>query len=351
MDETQRGIRFPEGQDKPAWPDDFERMAADIDELMPRFAGGITRITPQANQVTKGTVQFPEGLFTSPPNMLATVDASTAVGNTLTGLSVGTTADVSTTSGDIFIYRSSTTTRPITWVAWQNGGGASARGWQHPQYAGSNNTVANPTRFLNSLESAVLAGLVKVDVGKVTFPANKDVSQSQDVTFKKGLFTKPPYVIATPQTTVPQRMNLLGVTNKTKTGCEIWQRRSSNVANHAYWLAFELTDAGRLWPRGGAADLPSKFMDFAQNVEKRVPRIDSGYANVTPIANEGTPFRVEFDTTFSRAPWVGVIAGTAVPGVTVKGTGVDNVTATGMDVYVYRTNTTLTGVRWLAVEP
>src|SRR5699024_9860729 len=153
----------------------------------------------------------------------ATVDASTAVGGVLTGLSVGTTADVSRTGGDIFVYRSSTTARPINWVAWENGGGASAQGWQHPQYAGSSNTRANPTRFLNSLESAVLAGLVKVDVGKVTFPANKDVPQSQSVTFKKGLFTKAPYVIASPQTVVPQRMNTLGVTRKTKSGCEIWQ--------------------------------------------------------------------------------------------------------------------------------
>src|SRR5699024_2384107 len=154
-------------------------------------------------------------------------------------------------------------------------------------YAGSSNTRANPTRFLNSLESAVLAGLVKVDVGKVTFPANKDVSQSQSVTFKKGLFTKAPYVIASPQTVVPQRMNTLGVTRKTKSGCEIWQRRDSNIENHAYWIAIELTDTGRLWPRGGAADLPGKFMDFAKNVERRVPRIDSGYANVYPIPNEG----------------------------------------------------------------
>src|SRR5699024_1998938 len=136
---TERGIRYPLGIESPDWPGDFERMANDIDGLMPRFAGGVTRITPTANSVTKGTVQFPEGLFTEAPNMLATAH-SKVVGGTLTGLSVGTTADVSRTSGDIFMYRGNNTPTTVTWVAWQNGGGVSAQGWRHPQYAGSSGT-------------------------------------------------------------------------------------------------------------------------------------------------------------------------------------------------------------------
>ena len=78
--------------------------------------------------------------------------------------------------------------------------------------------------------------------------------------------------------------------------------------------------------------------------------IDAGVASVTPVANTPTSVAVQFTQRFTKAPIVTVTAGTGAPGSQVMEVSVTGVTATGFNIVIYRTNTTATGVNWMAVQ-
>lgn len=79
-------------------------------------------------------------------------------------------------------------------------------------------------------------------------------------------------------------------------------------------------------------------------------RIQRGSASITPVANTPTSVTVTFPVAFSQAPYAVACALSAVPGSTVIEVAVNNVTATSMDVVLYRTNTTNTVVYWIAMD-
>lgn len=352
---TVRGIRYPLGVDSPDWPGDFNKLAADIDELVPRVAIGKARVNPTANTYTRKRVAFPAGMFDAAPNMVASGETGVP-GRIVKGVSVGTTADIDKNGGDVIVYRTNTTAMNVTWAAWQNGGGVSHHGWQVPQYDGSQNTLARPTRFLSSLQAAVVAGLVRIDAG-TTVIDNSGAAQNGDreksVSFTSGRFTAPPTVITCMRTTVPGGTYTgCGHSDVTASGMKLHTNRSNSPATEVNWIAVQPTAAANLWTPGGSADLAGIFQQFAESAEGQVPRIDSGYSNITPIPGSPSPFRVEFEPgQFTKPPFVVVTAGSAAIGSTLLGVGVFNETATGCDVYVNRTNNTLTGVRYFAVQP
>ena len=73
-----------------------------------------------------------------------------------------------------------------------------------------------------------------------------------------------------------------------------------------------------------------------------------GFVNVAPVANTPTAQHVSFEAEFADDPTVVVSAVSAVPGSAVQAVSAANITTTGFDVYVYRTNTTVTAVMWIA---
>lgn len=83
----------------------------------------------------------------------------------------------------------------------------------------------------------------------------------------------------------------------------------------------------------------SSYADFA-----------AGQTSVTPVADTPTSKVVSFGKTFASAPTVVAVGNTAVPGTTVTGIGVSDVTTTGFTVWVTRTNDTATLVNWVAVN-
>ena len=86
-------------------------------------------------------------------------------------------------------------------------------------------------------------------------------------------------------------------------------------------------------------------------VSKLASATASGKVAITPVANTPTFVTVTFPAgRFTAAPNVVVTAETSVPGTTVSGTGVLNVTATSCDVYVTRANTGATNVYWIAMQ-
>lgn len=77
--------------------------------------------------------------------------------------------------------------------------------------------------------------------------------------------------------------------------------------------------------------------------------IQWGSASITPIANTPTSVDITFPIAYDYTPGIMTSGLTSLPGTTVLGEGHNNDSATGTTLWVTRTNTTATVVRWLAV--
>ncbi|UTV34883.1 DUF859 family phage minor structural protein [Bacillus altitudinis] len=75
----------------------------------------------------------------------------------------------------------------------------------------------------------------------------------------------------------------------------------------------------------------------------------TGMANMPSTANTPTSVTVKYGRTFPSAPNVVVTPDTTVPGKTVQGWSVTDVTTTGFTLWGYRTNTTAYTIHWVAV--
>lgn len=79
--------------------------------------------------------------------------------------------------------------------------------------------------------------------------------------------------------------------------------------------------------------------------------MSAGSISITPVANTPTSAAVTFPVgRFTQAPLATTNANTTVIGSTVQGTAVSSVTTSGMNVWVYRSNTTSTIIYWQAVQ-
>lgn len=70
---------------------------------------------------------------------------------------------------------------------------------------------------------------------------------------------------------------------------------------------------------------------------------------ITPVANTPTGKAVKFPTAYTSVPMVITSAVSTVPGTSVLGDAPANITVSGFDAYVTRTNTTNTSVGWIAI--
>src|SRR5699024_5661885 len=122
------------------------------------IATGYESVTP-TGRMTSRTITFPDGMFDSEPVMA--VNGWTSVpGNTLKKVSY---SGASRTGATLWLDRTNNQNTSISWMAMEPGGGVAHQGWRKPQYDGASNTTARPTRYLNSLQTAVRAGLVRMD--------------------------------------------------------------------------------------------------------------------------------------------------------------------------------------------
>lgn len=77
--------------------------------------------------------------------------------------------------------------------------------------------------------------------------------------------------------------------------------------------------------------------------------IQWGVEAITPVANTPTAKAVKFSTAYTSVPMVIACPITTAMGASVTGGTVANITASGFDAYVTRTNTTNTSVGWIAI--
>src|SRR5699024_3779265 len=180
-------------------------------------------------------------------------------------------------------------------VALPTGGRAVLHGGPTPKYDGADNTTARPTRYLNGLQAAIRAGLVRVDAGYVDATPTANQPTSAYVEYKPGLFTRQPFVFTTIVSEQPG--NTVTSSSYAPDGIKratIWFQRTTTSLTRINWVAIQPAISERLWTPGGPADLPGIFQEFADSAEQAIPRIDVGYQTVTPDANQPTFERAEF---------------------------------------------------------
>lgn len=77
--------------------------------------------------------------------------------------------------------------------------------------------------------------------------------------------------------------------------------------------------------------------------------IQWGTVSITPVANTPTVSKITFPISYDSTPTIQVSMLSSVPGFSVTGIGHSADTTSGTDLYVTRTNTTATVLRWLAI--
>lgn len=107
------------------------------------------------------------------------------------------------------------------------------------------------------------------------------------------------------------------------------------------------TDDGDTWTTRGYIRLQDDGV-YADGF--RIPEIQHGRISITPsAANTPTAKIVTFNKEFSGTPTVTTTPLSGVPGTTVLGTSATEPSATQVNIYLTRTNTTSTSVQWIAV--
>lgn len=104
--------------------------------------------------------------------------------------------------------------------------------------------------------------------------------------------------------------------------------------------SFESQNGGLVMDSEGNFVAPAKFQ--------------AGVTPMTPVASTPTSLRVDFDVPFATVPIVitGPESGAAVgPSSTVHGTSASAIDTDGFTLWIYRTNTTVTNVNWIAMVP
>ena len=74
-----------------------------------------------------------------------------------------------------------------------------------------------------------------------------------------------------------------------------------------------------------------------------------GKVSITPTANAPTSAAITFPLTYTNTPTVFTTPETTVPGTAVTGCASQNITTTGCNIFVTRTNTTTTNIMWFAI--
>src|SRR5699024_10592832 len=155
---------------------------------------------------------------------------------------------------DIYVRRTSSTATNVAWAAFELGGGASLAGWQKPQYDGASNTAARPTRYLDSLQAAVRAGLIRIEAGQETLSGSN--YRTKEISFPEGKFSSVPTVVVSVDTPSPGvASTYAGAVSAGADGFTLYGYRSNTNSMEVNWIAIQVGNSKRLWTPGGPADL------------------------------------------------------------------------------------------------
>lgn len=184
----------------------------------------------------------------------------------------------------------------------------------------------------------IIGATTQAGVAKVAPVANTPTSVY--VKFAKP-FTSVPVVVAAPQSVVVgTSVNEVGIANRTTAGFDVVVYRTNTTNTYVAWQAWQD-------PVQFTTGQPIAASLLNQGAAGLIAQ--GGLASITPVANVPTSVSVTFPTPFDSTPTVVTCAGTTAPGSQVLGTGATEVDSTGCKVWITRTNTTGTGVYWIAL--
>ena len=104
----------------------------------------------------------------------------------------------------------------------------------------------------------------------------------------------------------------------------------------------------RTWLAGEQIPASEMNESVRDNLDFLKVRIQAGTVNITPVADTPTSIGVTFPVTFGAEPNVVVSPASTAVGTAIKGVSATSPSTTGFTAWVYRTNTTVTAVRWVA---
>jgi hypothetical protein len=133
-----------------------------------------------------------------------------------------------------------------------------------------------------------------------------------------------------------------------------------NWATNANIQAYKIVGGNLTYDANRDAELKAAWATQSQNIKNCVDGSSSfaiqdgvlmcwGRVVIIPVADTPTKATITFPKAFKTIPNVQTTPVTAVPGTKVTGTSATNITTTGCDVYITRTNDTETGVSWFAI--
>lgn len=183
---------------------------------------------------------------------------------------------------------------------------------------------------------------VSVQSGVVQVTPVADTPTSVAVTFATPYAAAPEVVVTPMVTTVGDLVKGVGVSDVTETGFTLWVYRTNTTTMSVAWQAWGA-------PGGAFVDGEPAYASLLNAISSGALTAQVGTKTITPTAGDATSGTVTFPVAFASTPSVMVSPVTVVPGTTVLGTAVTEVTATGCKVWVWRSNTTSMDVLWIAV--
>lgn len=200
-------------------------------------------------------------------------------------------------------------------------------------YTFVNGEVATKAKLDQIIGATTLSGIAKVT------PV-ADTPTSVYVKFSKP-FTGTPSVIVTAQSVVSGTSVVeVSAANRTTAGFDLVVYRTNTTNTYVAWQAWQD-------PTQFTTGQPITASLLNQGASGLIPQV--GNVSITPVANVPTSAVVTFPTPFTSTPTVVTCASTIAPGSNVLGTAATEVDQTGFRAWVTRTNTTTTGVYWIAL--
>lgn len=103
---------------------------------------------------------------------------------------------------------------------------------------------------------------------------------------------------------------------------------------------------------GDIAINPKSSFDYVvMGGKMRAANLAAGEVSITPVANAITTKAITFGKTFEVPPVMSVSVNTSGPYTVLKMVSFSSVTTTGCNINIYRTDTTVTEVHWMAFDP
>lgn len=195
-------------------------------------------------------------------------------------------------------------------------------------------------------EVATKAKLDQTIPGRICQSGMVRVTPVANTPTKLAVVFPTPFPVA-PEVVVTAVTNYIGsqvkgtsVTDVTRWGFSLWLYRTTTMGTSVNWQAFVATVP--------FTDGQPAYAGLLNQAGATL-RAQGGTTNITPTANTPTAVTVTFATPFMATPVVTACPVVTVPGSEVKGAAVTAVTKADFKVTVYRTNTTVTPVSWIAL--